>query len=79
VTATGGTAAEPTSGSGWLVGPPASAASAGHYAWSAAPRTRSFHLSLGGGDPYHPNTADMAAVAELVLAALTADLRGTSA
>jgi len=69
VTATGGTAAEPTSGSGWLVG---------HYAWSAAPRTRSFHLSLGGGDPYHPNAADMAAVAEVVLAALIADHRGTS-
>jgi hypothetical protein len=29
--------------------------------------------------PYQPNAADMTAVAELVLAALTADHRGTSA
>jgi hypothetical protein len=29
--------------------------------------------------PYHPNAGDMTAVAELVLAALTADHRGTSA
>ena len=29
--------------------------------------------------PYHPNAADMAAVAKLVLAALTADHRETSA
>ena len=48
----------------------ASAASAGHHAWSATPWTRRFHLSLRGGAPYHPNTDGMAAVARLVLAAL---------
>jgi lysophospholipase L1-like esterase len=48
----------------------ASAASAGHHAWSAAPWTRRFHLSLRGGAPYHPNAAGMDAVAGLVLAAL---------
>jgi hypothetical protein len=42
LTVTGGTATEPSSGSGWLVGPPALAASAGHDAWSAAPWTRGF-------------------------------------
>jgi len=45
----------------------ASAASAGHHAWSAEPWTRRFHLSLRGGAPYHPNPAGMAAVAGLVL------------
>ena len=35
----------------WLVSPPASAASAGHPVWSAAPWTRGFHLSLRGGAP----------------------------
>jgi lysophospholipase L1-like esterase len=49
----------------------ASAASAGHHAWSATPWTRRFHLSLRGGAPYHPNAAGMAAVAELVRAALS--------
>ena len=49
----------------------ASAASAGHHAWSATPWTRRFHLSLRGGAPYHPNAAGMAAVAELVVAALS--------
>ena len=49
---------------------PASAASAGHHAWSAAPWTRRSHLSLRGGAPYHPNAEGMAAVARLVLAAL---------
>jgi hypothetical protein len=53
----------------------ASAASADHHAWSAAPWTRRFHLSLRGGAPYHPNAAGMAAVAELVLAALAGDGR----
>jgi lysophospholipase L1-like esterase len=48
----------------------ASAASAGHHAWSASPWTRRFHLSLRGGAPYHPDAAGMAAVAELVLASL---------
>jgi lysophospholipase L1-like esterase len=48
----------------------ASAASAGHHAWSAVPWTRRSRLSLRGGAPYHPNAAGMAAVAELVLAAL---------
>ena len=48
----------------------ASAASAGHHAWSATPWTRRFHLSLRGGAPYHPNAAGMAAVAGLVVAAL---------
>ena len=48
----------------------ASAASAGHHAWSDAPWTRRFHLSLRGGAPYHPNADGMAAVARLVLAAL---------
>jgi hypothetical protein len=52
----------------------ASAASAGHHAWSAAPWTRRFHLSLRGGTPYHPDAAGMAAVADLVLAALSQDL-----
>jgi lysophospholipase L1-like esterase len=51
----------------------ASAASAGHHAWSAVPWTRRFHLSLRGGAPYHPDAAGMAAVAQLVLAALIAD------
>ncbi len=49
----------------------ASAASAGHHAWSATPWTRRFHLSLRGGAPYHPNAAGMAAVAELARAALS--------
>jgi uncharacterized protein len=35
----------------WLVGPSASAASAGHHAWSAAPWTGGFYLSLRGGAP----------------------------
>jgi lysophospholipase L1-like esterase len=48
----------------------ASAASAGHHAWSATPWTRRFHLSLRGGAPYHPDAAGMVAVAELVLATL---------
>jgi|SRR5271170_948896 len=51
----------------------ASAASAGHHAWSATPWTRRFHLSLRGGAPYHPDAAGMAAVTQLVLAALTGD------
>jgi lysophospholipase L1-like esterase len=51
----------------------ASAASADHHAWSAAPWTRHFHLSLRGGAPYHPNAAGMTAVAQLVLAALAHD------
>jgi lysophospholipase L1-like esterase len=46
---------------------PASAASAGHHAWSPVPWTRRFHLSLRGGAPYHPNAAGMDAVAKLVL------------
>ncbi len=49
---------------------PAGAASADHHAWSAAPWTRRFHLSLRGGAPYHPNAAGMAAVADLIAAAL---------
>jgi lysophospholipase L1-like esterase len=49
----------------------ASAASADHHAWSATPWTRRFHLSLRGGAPYHPNTDGMAAVAGLVLAAVS--------
>jgi len=48
----------------------ASAMSAGHHAWSAAPWTRRFHLSLRGGAPYHPNADGMAAVAGLVLTTL---------
>jgi lysophospholipase L1-like esterase len=51
----------------------ASAASAGHHAWSAVPWTRRFHLSLRGGAPYHPNAAGMAAVAGLVIEALAED------
>jgi lysophospholipase L1-like esterase len=51
----------------------ASAASADHHAWSAAPWTQRFHLSLRGGAPYHPNAAGMAAVAELILATLAED------
>jgi lysophospholipase L1-like esterase len=53
----------------------ASAASADHHAWSAAPWTRRFHVSLRGGAPYHPTAAGMAAVADLVLAALDEDRR----
>ena len=49
---------------------PAAAASADHHAWSAVPWTRRFHLSLRGGAPYHPNAAGMAAVADLIGAAL---------
>ena len=48
----------------------AAAASADHHAWSAVPWTRRFHLSLRGGAPYHPNAAGMAAVADLIAAAL---------
>jgi lysophospholipase L1-like esterase len=48
----------------------ASAASADHHAWSAEPWTRHFHYSLRGGAPYHPDAAGMAAVAQLVIAAL---------
>jgi hypothetical protein len=44
--------------------------SADHHAWSAAPWTRRFHLSLRGGAPYHPNADGMAAVAGLVLTTL---------
>ena len=51
---------------------PAAAASAGHHAWSAEPWTRRFQLSPHGGAPYHPNAAGMAAVADLVVAALPA-------
>jgi lysophospholipase L1-like esterase len=51
----------------------ASAASADHHAWSAEPWTRRFHLTLRGGAPYHPNAAGMAAVAQLVVAALARD------
>jgi lysophospholipase L1-like esterase len=51
----------------------ASAASAGHHAWSAAPWTRRFHLSLRGGAPYHPNATGMAAIADLAAAILTRD------
>ena len=47
-----------------------SAASASHHAWSPTPWTRRFHLSLRGGAPYHPDAAGMAAVAQLVIAAL---------
>jgi lysophospholipase L1-like esterase len=49
----------------------ASAASAGHHAWSPEPWTRRFHLSLRGGAPHHPNPAGMAAVAGLVLTTLS--------
>jgi hypothetical protein len=48
----------------------ASAASAGHHAWSAEPWTRHFHLTLCGGAPYHPTAAGMQAVADLVVRAL---------
>jgi hypothetical protein len=48
----------------------ASAASANHHAWSSSPWTRRFQFSLRGGAPYHPNAAGMAAVAQLVPAAL---------
>ena len=51
----------------------ASAASASHHAWSPAPWTRRFHLSLRGGAPYHPDAAGMAAVSQLVLAALAGE------
>jgi len=56
------------SGAGYVA---ASAASAGHHAWSAEPWTRRFHLSLRGGAPYHPNADGMAAVAGLVLTTLS--------
>jgi hypothetical protein len=52
----------------------ASAASAGHHAWSEEPWTRRFHLSLRGGAPYHPNAAGMAAIADLAAGMLTGDL-----
>jgi lysophospholipase L1-like esterase len=60
-------AAAEATGAGYVA---ASAASAGHHAWSATPWTRRFHLSLRGGAPYHPNAAGMAAVADLVLTTL---------
>jgi lysophospholipase L1-like esterase len=49
----------------------ASAASAVHHAWSPEPWTRHFHYSLRGGAPYHPDETGMAAVAQLVIAALS--------
>ena len=55
-----------------------SAASADHHAWSQAPWTRRFHLSLRGGAPYHPDAAGMAAVAQLVIAALSGDRPSTA-
>jgi len=48
----------------------ASAASADHHAWSAEPWTRRFRPALRDGAPYHPNTAGMAAVADLIIATL---------
>src|SRR5689334_10235322 len=63
----------------WLVGPPASAASAGHHAWSAAPWDAGLSPNPCAEAPYHPNAAGMAAAAELVLATLAADHRETSA
>jgi lysophospholipase L1-like esterase len=68
------TAQAAASAAGWTY-VAASAASADHDAWSAAPWTRRFHLSLRGGAPYHPNAAGMAAVADLVRAALADDDR----
>jgi lysophospholipase L1-like esterase len=44
-----------------------------HHAWSDAPWTRRFHLSLRGGAPYHPDRAGMEAVARLLLEALDPD------
>jgi lysophospholipase L1-like esterase len=55
-----------------------SAASASHHAWSQTPWTRRFHLSLRGGAPYHPDAAGMAAVAQLVIAALAGDQPATA-
>ena len=55
-----------------------SAASASHHAWSQTPWTRRFHLSLRGGSPYHPDAAGMAAVAQLVIAALAGDQPATA-
>jgi lysophospholipase L1-like esterase len=57
----------------------ASVASADHHAWSAAPWTRRFHLSLRGGAPYHPNADGMKEVAGLIVEALdpgSGDLSG---
>jgi lysophospholipase L1-like esterase len=44
----------------------ASAASREHHAWAEEPWTRRFQMSRHGGAPYHPNTAGMRAVAELL-------------
>jgi lysophospholipase L1-like esterase len=55
-----------------------SAASAEHHAWSATPWTTHFRLSRRGGAPYHPNAAGMAAVADLILAALGHDPRSAA-
>ncbi|MFE1647003.1 SGNH/GDSL hydrolase family protein [Microbacterium sp. P01] len=38
-----------------------------HHAWSNAAWTRRFHLSLRGGAPYHPDSAGMAAVADMLV------------
>ncbi len=38
--------------------------------WDEEAWTRRFHLSLRGRAPYHPNAAGMAAVADLIAAAL---------
>ena len=54
------------------------AASAGHHAWSRHRGRGAFTYPCAEA-PYHPNAGDMTAVGELVLAALTADHRGTSA
>jgi hypothetical protein len=63
----------------WLVGPPASAASAGHPRLVRGTVDAELSPIPARRRRYHPTAADMAAVAELVLAALTADHGGTSA
>jgi lysophospholipase L1-like esterase len=49
---------------------PAGDLSVDHHAWSAVPWTRHFSLTRRGGPPYHPNAAGMAAVADMIAAAL---------
>jgi lysophospholipase L1-like esterase len=49
---------------------PAGAASAAHHAWSADPWTNQFQLRFHDGAAYHPKAAGMAAVADLITAAL---------
>lgn len=46
-----------------------------HHAWADDPWTRRFHWSLRNGAPYHPNSSGMAAAADAIVHAASADER----